>query len=250
MTPELFAGATPGEAGAAAAACVLRRAAEAVAARGRFAVALSGGSLPDLLGPALIRQARDGGADWRAWHVFWADERCVPPTSPESNFAPMHERLFRHAAIPPEHIYSLAAGHEPEQAARDYEARLRGFFAPPDNAPPRFDLIVLGMGEDGHTASLFPGHPLLEETRRWVAPIFDSPKPPPGRITLTLPVINAARHIVFVTAGAGKAAALAAVLGAHPQTPALPARRVAPVDGTVRWFVDAAAAKHLGEPHS
>jgi 6-phosphogluconolactonase len=118
--------------------------------------------------------------------------------------------------------------------------------APPAGELPRFDLILLGLGEDGHTASLFPSHPLLRETVRWAAPVFDSPKPPPERITLTLPVLNNARDIVFIAAGAGKADALARVLGSDATHDALPARLVQPYAGRATWFVDEAAASKLG----
>ena len=118
-------------------------------------------------------------------------------------------------------------------------------FQPAPGHPPRFDLILLGLGEDGHTASLFPQHPLLAEKSRWVAPIFDSPKPPPERITLTLPVINQARQVAFVTAGAGKADILAQVLAAEEPAENIPARLVRPTGGDLFWFVDEAAATKL-----
>lgn len=220
----------------------------AVAARGRFIVALSGGSLPKILGPAL---AADPQIVWPAWRVCWADERCVPPSHPDSNYSVAKEYLFDHTLIPPNQIYNPNTTLDPAGAAAAYENTLAQLFFnlpnfQPSNLPtsplPRFDLILLGLGEDGHTASLFPGHPLLHETQRWVAPIFDSPKPPPERITLTLPVLNNARQVVFITAGAGKAEILPQVFASGSS---LPAHLVQPGDGDLHWFVDEAAAGQL-----
>lgn len=247
MKPEIIISNTRALAGAAAAARVARMAAQAVAERGRFTVALSGGSLVEMTAPGLLERSRSGEINWPAWQVFWADERCVPSASPDSNYAMAEALLFRHVPLPKNQIYALEEARGPEGAAKAYEAFLQRFFALAPGQAPRFDLILLGMGEDGHTASLFPGHPLLDETRRRVAPITDSPKPPPERVTLTLPVINNARHIIFVTAGAGKAGVLKQVLGTSAQGTGLPARRVAPICGTLQWFIDADAAEQLGD---
>jgi 6-phosphogluconolactonase len=239
--------------GAAAAAYVAELAAEAITDRGRFTIALSGGSLPQLLGPALIHQA----TDWAAWHIFWADERCVPLTHPDSNYVLAKQYLLDHVPIPPGHIHAPDTSLDPAQTAAAYELMLAQLFAiqPPTPQPddpllephlpallPQFDLILLGMGEDGHTASLFPNHPLLQETERSVAPIFDSPKPPPRRITLTLPVLNNARQVAFITAGTGKAAILPQVFSPGST---LPAHLVRPTSGHLYWFVDEAAAANL-----
>jgi 6-phosphogluconolactonase len=223
---------------------VTRLSAEAVAGRGRFTVALSGGSLPKLLGPALLAEPLRSQIDWQAWHVFWADERCVPLSDPESNYRLAQEYLLQHAAIPAAQIYPIDDKLDPTAAASAYEARLRQLFTEASDFP-RFDLILLGLGEDGHTASLFPNHPLLQENNRWVAPVFDSPKPPPERITLTLPVLNNARQVSFMAAGAGKAEVLPQLVGEAASTPALPARRVCPTNGGLDWFLDEAAAARL-----
>ncbi|MBE7552202.1 MAG: 6-phosphogluconolactonase [Anaerolineales bacterium] len=245
----------PEELGQAAAAHAAQLSAEAIAARGRFTVALSGGSLPQVLGPALVKQA----TDWSAWHVFWADERCVPLTHSDSNYFLAQQYLFDHVPIPPGQIHAPDTSLDPAQTAAAYETVLTQVLTiqpsipqpddpllQPSNLPtpalPQFDLILLGMGEDGHTASLFPGHPLLQETERWVVPIFDSPKPPPQRITLTLPVLNNARQVAFVAAGDGKAAILPQVFAAGST---LPAHRVQPTSGRLHWFVDEAAAANL-----
>ncbi|MCL4295648.1 MAG: 6-phosphogluconolactonase [Anaerolineae bacterium] len=246
------------ELGQTAAAHVAQLSAEAIAVRGRFTLALSGGSLPQLLGPALVKQA----TDWSAWHVFWADERCVPLTQPDSNYFLAQQYLFDHVPIPPEQIHAPNTSLDPAQMAAAYQTVLAQVFSvqPPIPQPhdpvdqttklpafPQFDLILLGMGEDGHTASLFPGHPLLQETERWVVPIFDSPKPPPQRITLTLPLLNNARQVAFIAAGAGKAAILPQVFAAGSP---LPAHRVQPTSGHLHWFVDEAAAANLKKPYS
>jgi 6-phosphogluconolactonase len=225
----------------AAAGTVCQLSALAIAKRGRFTVALSGGSLPKLLCPPLVTEPLYSQVDWPSWHVFWADERCVPLTSPDSNYRLAREYLFDHVDIPPAQIYALDDSLAPAAAATAYQETLAQVFQPASDLP-RFDLILLGMGEDGHTASLFPDHPLLDETERWVAPIFDSPKPPPERITLTLPVINNARQVIFLTAGPGKAEALSQIT---KHTNRLPAGMVQPANGELHWFVDNAAAAGL-----
>ncbi|HMQ54517.1 MAG TPA: 6-phosphogluconolactonase [Anaerolineae bacterium] len=223
--------------------------AAAIEARGRFVVALSGGSLPRLLSAQLIIDPLRGQIDWSAWHVFFADERCVPLDHADSNYRLAKEQLFDHVPIPSHQIYPIDPTLDPQAAATAYQLTINNEqISLPSNPPtfqpsplPIFDLILLGLGEDGHTASLFPGHPLLNETERWVAPIFDSPKPPPERITLTLPVLNRARHVAFITTGAGKAEVLPEAIG----TETVPAGLVRPVAGTLDWFVDAAAAANL-----
>ncbi len=237
IQPHIFA--TPPELGQAAAAYVAQLSAQAIAQRGRFMVALSGGSLPKMLGPALVADQ----IDWSSWHVFWADERCVPLSDPNSNFSAARQYLFDRVNIPPAQIYPLDDTLIPAAAAAAaYQARLAEVFQVAPGEVPRFDLILLGLGEDGHTASLFPHHPLLREKERWAAAIFDAPKPPPVRVTLTLPVINQARQVAFVAAGVGKAAALAQVFKNITSPARLPAQMVQPVNGEVCWFVDEAAA--------
>lgn len=236
---------TPQTLGQAAAGLVARLSEQAVAERGRFTVALSGGSQPKMLCPALVAEPLRRQVDWPAWHVFWADERCVPLSDPESNYRLARAYLFDQVAIPSAQIYALTGSLEPAAAAEAYQAVLAQVFQPTAGQLPRFDLILLGMGEDGHTASLFPQHPLLQETERWVAPIFDSPKPPLRRITLTLPVINNARQVVFLAAGAGKAHLLPRIVRPATSPDLLPAQMVRPVKGELHWFVDEAAATLL-----
>lgn len=229
----------------AAARHVARLAAQATEKRHSFTVALSGGSLMEILGPRLAADPLRAQVDWSVWHVFWADERLAPPASPESNQEAANRLLFRYVSIPHDRIHTLDDTLGAVEAAEAYESALRKVFRPEPGRLPRFDLILLGIGEDGHTASLFPGSPLLRETRRWAAPVFDAPKPPPVRVTLTLPVINSARHVVFVAAGPGKRSILAQVLGPGLRRPRLPAERVSPIDGDLQWFVDEAAAGTL-----
>ena len=222
---------------------VAQLSAQTIPVRGRFTVALSGGSLPRLLAPRLITEPLADDIDWSAWHVFFADERCVPLTHPDSNYRLVLEEFFSYVDIPHDQIYALNPRLAPDQAAAAYQEILRRVFYPEPGRLPRFDLILLGMGEDGHTASLFPNHPLLHETERWVAPIVDSPKPPPERITLTLPIINNAANVAFITTGSSKAAVLPQVLTAS--TEPLPAGRVQPDDGELHWFIDETAAAQL-----
>jgi 6-phosphogluconolactonase len=224
-----------------------RRAEEAVRAHGRFTLALSGGSTPR----ALYRLLADATApfrdriDWRAVHVFWSDERCVPPDHAESNYRMAREALLDHVPLPAEHIHRMR-GEEPDaaRAAAEYEAELAGAFALAPGALPRFDLILLGLGPDGHTASLFPGTAVVHERARWVAAPF-VPKFNAFRITLTPPVLNHAAAVMFVVSGAEKAAALAAVMRDDSPADLYPARIVRPEDGALLWLVDRAAAERL-----
>jgi 6-phosphogluconolactonase len=213
--------------------------------RGAFYIALSGGSLIKMVGPGLATLPLRNDVDWARWHVFWADERYVPHASPESNFGAADHLLLRHVGIPRRQIHAADDTLGPAEAAKAYEFVLARAFSPWAGRIPRFDLILLGIGEDGHTASLFPGHPLLSETRRWVAPVYDAPKLPAERITLTPPVINNARHVVFVAQGESKAPAVAAAVSPSHTDPLYPASLVNPTEGDVRWFLDAHAARGL-----
>ncbi|KAH8100562.1 hypothetical protein BXZ70DRAFT_937853 [Cristinia sonorae] len=219
---------------------------ESIEKKGKFTVAISGGSLPKQLNGLIGKR----GIKWDKWQVFYADERIVPLDHEDSNHRLCTEELFSKVPIPQQNIhtidYSLAS--DPEDLADAYEKELIHEFANKDSARfPVFDLILLGVGPDGHTASLFPGHELLSEEDRWVAEIVDSPKPPPQRITLTFPVLNHASRVAFVASGAGKADTLKEVLDT-PEV-GLPASRVRPLSpGQVYWFVDDAAASKLEYP--
>jgi 6-phosphogluconolactonase len=231
--------------GQAAAELVARLSAQAVEARGRFTVALSGGSLPGILCPSLVNPPLSRQIEWPAWHVFWADERYVPLHHPDSNFYLARQELFSQVKIPVDQVYPLDDTCDLDLTATLYQSILAQVLQPEPDQPPQFDLILLGMGDDGHTASLFPHHPLLQETARWVASVTDSPKLPPERLTLTLPVINNARHVIFIATGAGKATMLPLALA--PDTPlgAVPAQMVQPAGGQLIWFIDTPAASRL-----
>lgn len=226
------------------AAQVERLAAEAVTARGRFRMAIPGGSVVAFLAQGL----KDAGVDASCWDVCWVDERCVPATDPESNFGCASREWLSQLDLPQSGIHAADGTLGPKAAAAAYEADLATLFSEDNDEFPRFDLVLLGMGEDGHVASLFPGNPALAETQRRVAPVWAAPKPPPERITLTLPVINHARHLRVVVSGEGKAAVLARVLAAGISGPALPAQRLRSSGGGLRWMVDRAAAACLPEP--
>jgi len=245
LTPYVHVLPTIEELGQAAAVHVSRLSAEAVAARECFTVALSGGSLIRLLCPPLVAESRRSQIEWSTWHVYWADERCVPLTDSDSNYRLARETLFGLVDIPQTQIHPIDDTLDPVAAAGSYQSELARVFRPGINQLPRFDLILLGIGEDGHTASLFPYHPLLEERERWVVPVLDSPKPPPERITLTLPVINTARQVVFLAAGEGKATVFRQLLEAGVPPGALPAQMVRPAEGEVHWFVDETAGGNL-----
>ena len=221
---------------------VAHLAAKAAEAQGRFCVAFSGGSLPEILAPALSSHPLRDSVDWSTWHVFWTDERWVPRSSPESNYGVAEKLFFSRVPIPGGQVHAADDSLNPSETARAYESALLKVFQPAAGRVPRFDLILLGVGEDGHTASLFPGHPALNEIQRWVVPVSNAPKPPPVRITLTLPVINNARNVVFVAAGPGKADILSKVLNPRVRQPELPAQLVQPPDGELQWFIDRAAA--------
>lgn len=211
----------------------------AIAARGRFTVALSGGATPR----ALFAQLIDRPIDWAQVQVFWGDERCVPPDHADSNYRMAREVLLAHVPLPDQNAHRLRGELEPAQAASAYEAELRALFGALDW--PRFDLILLGLGPDAHTASLFPGTRALHEQRRWVMGHFVE-RLKAARITFTPPLINHAEHVIFLVAGAAKAAALQSVLARHPLNPdRFPAQIVQPIDGSLTWLIDQAAACDL-----
>ncbi|KAF9934725.1 suppressor of los1-1 [Linnemannia zychae] len=215
---------------------------EAIKRHGKFTLAISGGSLPKQLS-AVLKYNKT--IDFSNWIVYFADERCVPLTHAESNYHLAKSELFDYVDIPQENIHTINPKlvHDPEEAAEDYISQLAKTFATKDSVRfPVFDLILLGVGPDGHTCSLFPGHPLLEESKDWCTYLTDSPKPPPCRITLTFPVLNHAHHVAFVAAGEGKQDMLHKILDQHGD---LPAQMVKPVTGTLSWFVDEAAAAKI-----
>ena len=221
----------------AAAGHILELANAALADQGHFSFALAGGSTPRLVYKLL------GGADldWENIHLFWGDERCVPPDHPDSNYRMVRESLLEHIQIPQANIHRIYGELPPEQAAAQYERDLHNFF-PGDRS---FDLVLLGMGTDGHTASLFPGSPALDIDKRWVAAVEHKGPPAPlvDRISLTLPAINAARNVTFLVSGAGKNKRIQDVLVAPPDAkPLFPVQYIRLRSGTLLWLLDQAAA--------
>jgi 6-phosphogluconolactonase len=228
-----------------------------VVGSGRFTVALSGGSTPRAMFARLAEAPFLDTVPWESIYFFWGDERSVPPDHPDSNYRMAHETLLSRAPVPAEHIFRIPAElPDPERAADEYAAALVNFFTKqspvsgtaPLGGLPRFDLIFLGMGPDGHTASLFPGTTALQVTDRIVVANYVE-KFKTHRITLTAPVINNARNVTFVAAGADKAEALAEVLEGDYQPELYPSQLIHPHQGSLLWMVDEAAAARLAQPH-
>jgi 6-phosphogluconolactonase len=213
---------------------------------GRFSVALSGGATPNGLHALLASKSFRTRVSWRDTHVFWGDERCVAPDDPRSNYRAAFEQLLSHVPIPPANVHRLRGEAEPHDAAAQGEAELRAHFATPAGAPrfaagERFDLVLLGLGTDGHTASLFPNGRAPTERTRWVAADYAA-SARMWRLTLTLPVINAARAVLFLVSGAEKRDITARVLAARGNVASLPASLVSPAEGETTWLLDAAAS--------
>lgn len=215
---------------------------EAIKARGEFTLALSGGSTPQALYKLLASEEKAARVGWRQAHVFWSDERAVPPEDAQSNYRMAHETLLAHVPVLPEQVHRMCGEDEPELAAEAYAAELEEHFGVGD---PRFSLILLGMGADGHTASLFPHSDLLSETTRTVAATYVK-QLASHRLTLTLRTLNAAATIIFMVTGEAKAAALKEVFASKAnKDDLLPARLVRPSQGELIWLVDEAAAKFI-----
>lgn len=235
---------TPQELFDAAAELVVRTCADAVEQRGRFTIALSGGSTPKSLYHLLATNAR-ASLPWDRMFFFFGDERHVPPTDAESNYRMADETLLSKIPVAASNVFRIPAENpDAAAAASAYDDILRKFFAPPAGTFPRFDLVLLGLGPDGHTASLFPGTIGLKETSRFVISNWVE-KFKTSRITLTLPVLNAARAVAFLVSGTDKAPALKAVLEGDAPGEEYPSKLVQPTDGRLIWLVDRAAASQL-----
>ena len=235
---------TPQDLFQAAAEEVVRSAEESIAQRQRFTIALSGGSTPKGLYNLIAANARTS-LPWDRMFFFFGDERHVPPDSPDSNFRMANESLFSKAPIPAGNIFRVSAENPDASAvAEAYEKSLRTFFSLQPGEFPRFDLILLGMGPDGHTASLFPETAALQEKSRLVVANWVE-KLKTYRFTLTLPVINASRQVVFLVSGTDKAAALHDVLEGNQPAEKYPSKLVHPANGRLIWLVDRAAASEL-----
>ncbi|OWM75521.1 6-phosphogluconolactonase 3, chloroplastic-like [Punica granatum] len=220
--------------------------------KGAFTVVLSGGYLINSI-RKLIQVPFVSLVDWSKWYVFWVDERVVPKYHKESNYKLAYDGFLSKVPILPKNVYAINDALSAEEAAYDYETRIRSLARAnivalsKSTGFPKFDIMLLSMGPDGRVASLFPGHPLLRESQRWVAFIKDSPKLPSQRITFTFPVINSAAHIAMVVAGLGEVNAVKTILGGSGHnSELLPAQIVSPEE-EITWFLDKEAASgYLG----
>ena len=240
---------TGAELTAAAAERFVAAAAAAIEATETFSVALSGGSTPRALFAALASVAYASRVQWPSVHVFWGDERCVPPDDEESNYRMARELLLDHVPVRASNIHRIRGEDAPGPAAERYERELRATFetptGPPGGAPgSRFDLVLLGLGTDGHTASLFPHMQAVRERTRW-AMAENVEMLQMWRITLTPVILNQAAEVLFIVSGREKAATLRRVLYGARETDALPAQAIVPEDGRLHWLVDATAAAEL-----
>lgn len=226
-----------------------RRARAAIWQRGVFRVALAGGSTPRLMHETLASPPFDTGVEWNSVQFFFGDERAVAPDHPDSNFRSACDALLNAIPLHPSQIHRLAGERgDLDAAARAYEAQIgRSFAIEPGSGVPSFDLVVLGMGKDGHTASLFPFTAGLKERTRWVIR-NEVPQMSTDRLTLTFPVLNAAACVMFLVSGREKAAILEQVLEGPRNPEELPSQSVAPAGGDVLWLVDEEAAARLSHP--
>lgn len=210
--------------------------------RGQFVVALSGGSTPRKMYRMLSEKPHGLSPSWHQTYIFWVDERCVPESDPASNYGVAKRDLLNKVPVLEAQVYPMPGRLSPEEGAQKYQKMLMEFFHLNDNQSPNFDLIFLGMGTDGHTASLFPGQDTLDETERLIKATRGG-EPHVSRLTMTLPVLNRARKIVFVISGRDKAASLKAVF--EDKKNLLPAQRIRPLDGELIWLLDREAASLL-----
>lgn len=221
---------------------IVRTINEAIASRGRCLLALAGGETPKIVYRSLGNPPLRNRINWKFVHLFFTDERAVPPDDPESNYGMVHRELISYISIPPENIHRIAGEKQPELAAHEYEWDFKKLAG--ENKILRFDLILLGIGEDGHTASIFPETTAVDDQRAFAAAVF-VPKFQCWRITLTLPVINNAREIFFLATGKNKSTILQQVLTAKSPDASFPATLVQPVDGKICWMLDEDAAMQL-----
>jgi len=215
---------------------------QSIESNGRFSIALAGGSTPKAVYELLAAESYSQQIAWENIYIFWGDERCVPPDHEDSNFRMAHEALLSQVSIPLENIFRMQGDIDPAQAAAEYEQQLRTFFD--KDTLPHFDLILLGMGDDAHTASLFPETAPIHEETRWVVAHFVD-KLNTWRITLTPVVINAAAQVTFLVIGDKKAQPLKQVLEGKYHPDKFPSQIVSPINGQLTWLVDQSAAKFL-----
>jgi 6-phosphogluconolactonase len=214
----------------------------AISDHGLFSVALAGGNTPRRVYELLATEDFTPRIRWPSAHLFFGDERCVPPDDPASNYGMIRAAMISKIPIPSSNVHRIIGEGDAEANAQAYERELKTFFA--ELSWPRFDLVWLGMGEDGHTASLFPGAAALKETTRWVIKTRME-QSNQDRITLTIPVFNHAAHTIFLVTGLDKAKRLTEVLQDRSGLPRLPAQAIQPIDGSLEWLIDRAAASLL-----
>ncbi len=215
---------------------------DCVGRKGRFAVAISGGSTPRATHRLLAEQPYRSEIPWTAVHIFWVDERCVPQDSKASNYGVAKKDLVDRVPILPQQVHPMTGDTSPEQAAIAYQKKLKAFFRADKGGLPIFDLIFLGVGKDGHTASMFPGQQALDEKENWVVAVKGG-DPDVSRITMTYPVLNRASQVVLFVSGKQKAAVVKAVL--EDKHTDLPAQRIQPANGKLTWLLDHDAASLL-----
>jgi 6-phosphogluconolactonase len=223
---------------------------DAIHARGRFVVALSGGSTPRGAYERLASEPLVSRVMWSRVQFVWGDERCVPPDQAESNYRMARDTLLDRVAVPAANVHRIHGEDDPAAAAASYEATMRALLKTPAGPPravpgARADLVLLGLGDDGHTASLFPGSAAAREQTRWVM-AEHAAAASMWRVTLTPAVINAAAEVLFLVSGIAKAGIVRRVLEGPRRLLELPAQAIAPSNGSVRWYLDAAAAAELG----
>ncbi|MBW1800425.1 MAG: 6-phosphogluconolactonase [Deltaproteobacteria bacterium] len=217
---------------------------DSVSKRGEFLVAISGGSSPRPIHRLLVKTALIEEIPWGRMHLFWVDERCVESASPESNYGNAKRDFLDQAPIPDDYVHPMPGTLPPVTGAQIYQNELEKIVPGGEGGPPVFDLICLGVGSDGHTASLFPDHPALAESKKKVVHVKGG-NPYTHRLTLTYPVLNHARHIIIMALGKGKAGVMKHI--AEEGEPFLPIQRIQPVAGTVTWLLDREAASMISE---
>ncbi len=218
------------------------QATQAIRERDRFLVALNGGNTPVRLFQLLASDYKEK-VDWNRTHIFWGDERCVPPDDKGSSYGQAREILLNKISVPDSNVHRVNTDLEPDAAAKDYANTLKYFAQPPLDWP-RLDLVLLGMGEDGHTSSLFPGSP-VEETESVIGVTAHDQDRPANRVTMTPLVFNSAHMVIFMATGNNKAVTLARVLSDKYEPEQLPSQRINPKDGQLIWLVDEDAASKL-----
>lgn len=225
----------------AAAALFVQESKKAITANGRFSVCLSGGGTPKRTYEYLAQTPFRDQIVWSKIHVFWGDERCVPASDGRSNQRMTRDAWLDHVPIPADHIHAVRGELDPKEGALDYEEVLKSYFG---DADPGFDLALLGLGENGHTASLWPNNKVLQERKRWAIEVY-VPEQDLWRVTLTAPVLNKAAVVAFLVSGEGKAGVLRDVVEGPPNSNDLPAQLIIPSSGKLFWYIDRDAASRL-----